>query len=240
MTGYIYKYENLLNHKIYVGQTVHLAERQWEHQYKSSYIKTKFYNAIRKYGWENFSFAVIEQVNADTNEELARLLDSLEIQYIEQYNSYNNGYNLTLGGRGGAGKIMPDSFIEYCKQRTYSEATRKKMSDSSKKRLENPEWRKKLTSRWENMLAKRPPFKYSKKREDAIKRAICKTVVQMDENCRVLKEFESIKEAARFIQENYAQDKKESGVEHGLYRHIKGITKKRLYYGFEWKLKTYV
>ena len=240
MVGYIYKYENNLNHKVYIGQTIHLVNRQQEHKSRSAYVKNKFYNAVRKYGWDNFNFQVIAEVSAESYKELVKLLDNLEIQYIQQYDSYNHGYNSTLGGGNGAGRIMPDSYIEYCKHRTYSEETRKKMSEASKKRLENPEWRKILTDQWEKMVAKRPPFKYSKKREDAIKKALCKEVIQLDEDCNVLKSFTSVKEATKYIQENYAVNRKLTGVEHGLYRHLKGITKKRLYYGFEWKFKTNV
>ena len=49
------------------------------------------YNAIRKYGIENFSFEVIEEC-------LEKELDEKEVSYIEEYNSYYGGYNSTLGG----------------------------------------------------------------------------------------------------------------------------------------------
>lgn len=59
-----------------------------------------FYKALRKYGWENFTFEVIESFD-DFDQEL---LNDLEQKYIEQYNSLvPNGYNMIPGGTNGAG-----------------------------------------------------------------------------------------------------------------------------------------
>ena len=57
----------------------------------------KIYNAINKYGKENFYYEILEQ-NIDED-----LIDDLEIYYIELYDSYENGYNST---RGGDSKII--------------------------------------------------------------------------------------------------------------------------------------
>ena len=46
-----------------------------------------------KYGIENF---IVEELCECANEELS----SYEIQYIEKYNTYSNGYNATKGGDG--------------------------------------------------------------------------------------------------------------------------------------------
>ena len=61
---------------------------------------TKFYNAIRKYGWHNFNHDILEWVEVETLEELMSTLKNKEKYYIEQYDSYHNGYNSTLGGDG--------------------------------------------------------------------------------------------------------------------------------------------
>lgn len=49
--------------------------------------------ALYKYGIENFTFKQI--VECDISE-----LNELEIFYIKKYDTFNNGYNLTLGGEG--------------------------------------------------------------------------------------------------------------------------------------------
>lgn len=240
MTGYIYKYENKINHKVYIGQTVDPAARHYSHISKSRTVKSKFYNAVRKYGWENFDYSIIAHADAEDIKELSSLLDSLEIQYIEQYNSYKHGYNSTIGGRSCRGKEMPDSFIEYCKHRTYSEETRKKMSQSAHNRIVSEETREKhrQNAKKRNFAAYRELT--TEKRTASIKEAVSKPVLQLDEEGNILKEFPSIREAVAYILENYAPNRAEKGIWKGLYRHFKGETKKRLYYGFEWKLKPIV
>lgn len=52
----------------------------------------KIYNAINKYGRENFYYEILEE-NIDEED-----IDGLEIYYIELYNSYEEGYNSTRGG----------------------------------------------------------------------------------------------------------------------------------------------
>ena len=54
---------------------------------------TKFYRAIRKYGEENFYIELLETVPIQD-------LNEREKYWINYYDSYNNGYNSTLGGDG--------------------------------------------------------------------------------------------------------------------------------------------
>jgi hypothetical protein len=57
MTGIIYKAQNKINKKVYIGQTKRsLATRKAEHKYASQSDKTnsKFYNNINYYGFDNF------------------------------------------------------------------------------------------------------------------------------------------------------------------------------------------
>ena len=50
--------------------------------------------AILKYGKENFSIEILEECPKE-------LLNDREKYYIKLYNSYNSGYNSTLGGQNG-------------------------------------------------------------------------------------------------------------------------------------------
>jgi group I intron endonuclease len=93
----IYKATNKINNKVYIGQTtLTLEERKKYH--KSAY-KTHdyyFYRAIRKYGWDNFEWEVLDE-SAKTEDEL----DYLEEYYISLYDSFDNkekGYNTQSGG----------------------------------------------------------------------------------------------------------------------------------------------
>ena len=88
----IYKIQNLINGKIYIGQSIHIKARFNAHKSEARNGNTRpLYNAIRKYGVENFSFEVIEECSKEK-------LNEREIYWIKKYNSFHNGYNLTLGG----------------------------------------------------------------------------------------------------------------------------------------------
>lgn len=95
----IYKIENKLNHKCYIGQSVNIERRWSEHKVKSKISNGILYNAIRKNGLENFDFSIICECKVEE-------LDEKEIYYIQQYNSLiPNGYNIQLGGN--TSKIAP-------------------------------------------------------------------------------------------------------------------------------------
>lgn len=86
----IYKYENKINHKIYIGQTNNPDRRFKEHMYGHSYATSLIEKAIKKYGIENFDFQIIEWTD-NYNER--------EKYWIEWYNCYKPyGYNICEGG----------------------------------------------------------------------------------------------------------------------------------------------
>lgn len=99
--AFIYKITNIINNKVYIGKTEKQNPEERLQEHFSDYSRRPFekrplYDAIKKYGKENFTFAVIEET--DNPEER-------EIFYIKKYNSYvgynnSNGYNATLGGEG--------------------------------------------------------------------------------------------------------------------------------------------
>ena len=97
--GYIYKIYNDINDKIYIGQTKKTVEYRFkEHLRQAQYEKenirphTYFHNAINKYGQEHFFVSTLEKCKDS-------LLNEKEIYWIQYYDSYNNGYNSTLGGQ---------------------------------------------------------------------------------------------------------------------------------------------
>ena len=80
--------------RLYIGQTNNFDRRMTEHEKNTNCdkIKTKLYNCLRKYKWENFTKLVI--VDNLTREEL----NDREIMEIEKYNSFNEGLNSAPGG----------------------------------------------------------------------------------------------------------------------------------------------
>ena len=83
----VYKIENLINGKIYVGRTVKkLNVRMSQHK---NTTKTLIGRAIQKYGWENFRAEIIEECSSF--EELVER----EVYWIKKLNSkVPNGYNI--------------------------------------------------------------------------------------------------------------------------------------------------
>lgn len=111
MIGYIYFIINNENKQRYVGQTVDFTRRKAEHLNdlrNHKHVNDKLQRAWNKYGEANFSFEYNKYELENKDE-----LNILEKAFIQQYDSFNNGYNLTFGGDGGntRGKL---SFDDYC------------------------------------------------------------------------------------------------------------------------------
>ena len=97
----IYKYENKINGHCYIGKSIDIERRQYNHKYsaynqKARDYDSQFHQAIRKYGLDNFDFTVICSLSPEEYSE--ELLNQLEKTFIKLYNSYENGYNTTQGG----------------------------------------------------------------------------------------------------------------------------------------------
>lgn len=111
---YIYKIENLINHKVYIGLTNNIARRRIRHftdlkcNRHDNHFLQKEYNI---YGKENFSFNIEFEGDVTSNE-----ISILEQEYIKKYDSYRNGYNQNEGGNfepsnGGSKLTQSDIFI---------------------------------------------------------------------------------------------------------------------------------
>ena len=125
----IYKIENVINHKVYIGQSNNIYRRYKEHFSPNSKLSnTYLHYAVKHYGVENFTFQILK-VTYD--------LDYWERFYIYWYRSADNnyGYNLTTGGQAGGRKI--NDF-------TYTDEIKKKMSESAKMNWSNPEYKIKI------------------------------------------------------------------------------------------------
>lgn len=91
----IYKFENKINGKIYIGQTVQkLSKRISSHKYPGGNKNLPIDAAIRKYGIENFSITTIDHANSVDE------LNEKEKFWIKHYDCISpKGYNLEEGGR---------------------------------------------------------------------------------------------------------------------------------------------
>ena len=136
--GIIYGWYCTVTDKWYIGQTVNPEKRFNCHIDRAinKKDKTYFYNSIRKYGLENFVYCVLEENVLREN------LNMREMGWIEYYDSFYCGYNMTAGGNQ---TIFSEEFKEKIseankgripwnkgKHGIYSEETLKKRSESLK------------------------------------------------------------------------------------------------------------
>lgn len=92
--GIIYRAYNKKTGKSYIGQTIStIKSRMYCHYHSSKSKKTHFSMALNKYEREDWEWIVLEDNIPECE------IDDREIFYISKYDSYNNGYNMTLGGQ---------------------------------------------------------------------------------------------------------------------------------------------
>lgn len=131
MKYHIYIITNTINAKQYVGITKNL-NRRWKEHKSTQGGCVALYEAISKYGVENFVFThIADAFNFESACDIERIL-------IVQHNTKApNGYNLTDGGDGVSGVYR-------------SEEVKKRMSDAQKGKKGKPhtdEFKKSLSDR---------------------------------------------------------------------------------------------
>lgn len=96
---YLYKIENKVNGKLYIGVTKDFDKRMKQHINSRKSQRSLLNKAILKYGQENFVFKVI-CIGYES------YIYDLEVKAISKYNTLakgGHGYNISVGGKGGEG-----------------------------------------------------------------------------------------------------------------------------------------
>lgn len=95
--GFIYQITNDINDKIYVGKTILSIQQRFKQHIKDSQkedIKNRpLYKAINKYGKEHFFISLLGEYPDED-------LNKWECYWIQKLNTYQTGYNATIGGDG--------------------------------------------------------------------------------------------------------------------------------------------
>ena len=87
------------NNKKYIGKTeCDIEKRMREHKHHSKKSTTRLYNAIRKYGWDNLEWIIL-----DKSDDIC-YINKREKTLIEEHGCLERGkgYNLREGGEGGS------------------------------------------------------------------------------------------------------------------------------------------
>ena len=96
--GIVYRAFLIEDNKSYVGQTIKSFDNRInQHRCLSKNINDTrhFYNAIRKYEWNNFQWEILEECYNKVE------LDNAEKKWINYFDSIENGFNLKEGGSYG-------------------------------------------------------------------------------------------------------------------------------------------
>jgi len=91
---YVYIITNLVNNKKYVGQSVNPQKRWYEHTRLSKLDSPTqhIHRAMKCHGIDNFKFELLSECKSRDE------LNESEIEWISKLDTFNNGYNMTLGG----------------------------------------------------------------------------------------------------------------------------------------------
>lgn len=143
----IYKIKNLLNGKVYIGQSIDIKRRFKDHkkEIKNNNVYP-LYHSIRKYGIENFEFNVIEHVS--NNDEL----NIKEQFWVDYYKSFNRsyGYNIRIDCTNNYGVLHSEKTKQDISKKLRgikrSDKTKEKMSLAKKGKIFTKESRAKMSN----------------------------------------------------------------------------------------------
>lgn len=128
--GTIYKIENLVNGKVYVGQTIKDPYRRMQTHLvclRGRYhINRHLQNAFNKYGEDSFAFEIMENCTVEE-------IDDKEIRWISHYKKSVGSYNIELGGN---------------KRKVTSKETKRRLSVAGKQSYQNPDILRKRKEQW--------------------------------------------------------------------------------------------
>lgn len=218
MSGFIYKITNNINGKVYIGKTTEtIKERFQGHINDSKRERCKnrpLYRAFNKYGIENFSIELVEEVPLES-------LSDREIYWIGYYHSYEEGYNATIGG---------DSKILYDHDKILE---RIKDGRTTKEIMEEFGCCRDIVYN----IAKSAGVKIFYEESQLVKdmKNSSKRIRQLDLSSNYLRSFDSSAEAGKWLVENGYAKSYTGGVRSHILDVCKGIRKTA--YKFKWEFE---
>lgn len=180
-TYIVYLHVNPKNKKVYVGITNQNVYKRWKNGHGYTKCK-KFYNAILKYGWNNFEHIVL----CKTCKDRALLLEKALIKY---YKSKNLSYNITDGGEDSIPSMLGRYHTNEAKKKI-SEAGKRPCTEQTKRKIglankgiNNGMYGKTISSYARKLVIER----------------FSKVVFQLDLDDNIINRFSSASEAERHL-----------------------------------------
>lgn len=213
--AFIYKITNQINGKSYIGKTIKTVEKRWKEHCREKDRKRcnsrPLYEAMNKYGVENFSVETLEEcLDTDVVEK--------EKYWIDKFNTYlGEGYNATYGG-DGKHYLDYDAIANYYLENNYTIIEVAKhfscSIDSVSDILKNRNIQIKTGQEYQ-------------------KEKFSKSVNQFTLDGIFIQSFSSLKEAGFFLQ----KDKNISTKVAGIGTHVREAAngKRQTAYGYKWK-----
>ena len=208
----VYMHRNKENDKTYIGITSRDVIRRWGRNgngYRQD-DNPVFYNAIQKYGWDNFEHIIWAEnlLEKEAKEWEIRLIALFKTN-CRKYKSPELGYNLNDGGDGNPGHILSEESRKKISQnhadvsgknnpmygksamkgRKHSEESKQKMRESQKGKIFSDEHKKNLS------VSKIGKFKGGNSPN-------ARKVVQLSLKMKFISYFDSIIDAANFTKTN--------------------------------------
>ena len=212
--AYIYKIINDINDKVYIGKTEFSIEKRFAEHCRDALRerneKRPLYSAMKKYGVEHFFIELVEKTNVP---------EEREAYWIKYYNSFEKGYNATLGGDGKK-YIDYDLVIQTYKKELNAATTANILNIS-------PDSVRKILK--ENNVEIISSQEISAKKNS-------KKVEMFDLNDNYIRTFNSMIEAGKYLIDNKKSNCKLTTIRQHISEVVRG--KRKTCAGFKWKLES--
>ena len=226
----IYSITNTINNKRYIGISQDYKNRKRVHEWamkNNKHNNIKLQRAVLKYGYNNFKFEILEEIETDDRIEAL----TLENKYIIKYNSFKNGYNQSEGFEGSTLQKYSKERLEKMRVnmlgntiwegRKHTEETKSRISKGNKGKKVSLKSRQKMSeARKGNFLKEDNPFygkEHTEETKSKIRKKNGKPIICIETSIK----YDSINQCAKDMN----IDRK--GIErvlNGKYKQTKGYT----------------